>query len=120
MSGQIAWCVELAVKPGQLDSFLELTGEMVGSTRNEPGVLSYQRFVGDDGKVVHAYERYVDADAALAHLRNFGEKFGERFLSMVDRMRFTVYGTPTAELKQLLDGFGAIYLRPFGVFDYWP
>jgi hypothetical protein len=29
---------------------------------------------------------------------------------MVKRRRFTVYSTPTAELKQILDGFGAIYL----------
>jgi hypothetical protein len=39
---------------------------------------------------------------------------------MVDRMRFSVYGTPSAELKELLDGFGAIYLSPFGNFEYWP
>jgi hypothetical protein len=43
-------------------------------------------------------------------LRNFERKFSERFLSMVERRRFTVYSTPTAELKQILDGFGAIYL----------
>jgi hypothetical protein len=35
-------------------------------------------------------------------------------------IRFTVYGTPTAELKQRLDSFGAIYLTPFGAFGYWP
>ena len=38
----ISWHVELAVKPGQLVNFRELTGEMVESTRAEPGVLSYQ------------------------------------------------------------------------------
>jgi quinol monooxygenase YgiN len=120
MSEQISWCVALGVKPGQLDNFMKLTQEMVASTRNEPGVLSYQRFVGDDNKIVHAQERYVDSDAALMHLQNFAEKFAERFVSMVDRMRFTVYGTPTAELKELLDGFGAVYLSPFGDFEYWP
>jgi hypothetical protein len=29
---------------------------------------------------------------------------------MVERRRFTVYSTPPDELKQILDGFGAIYL----------
>jgi len=120
MSEQISWCVELAVKPGQLDNFVELTREMVKSTRNEPGVLSYQRFVSDDGQRVQAYERYVDSDAALVHLQTFSEKFGDRFLSMVDRILFTVYGSPSAKLKELLDGFGAIYLRRFGDFEYWP
>jgi hypothetical protein len=28
----------------------------------------------------------------------------------VERRRLTVYSTPPAELKQILDGFGAIYL----------
>ena len=46
MSEQIAWCVELLIQPGQLDSFLELTAEMVEETAKEPGVLTYQRAIG--------------------------------------------------------------------------
>ena len=57
MSNQISWLVELAVKLGQIDNFRALTGEMVESTREEPGVLSYERFVTDDAKFVHVYER---------------------------------------------------------------
>jgi len=120
MSQQIAWCVELAIKPGQLDDFMELTGEMVEFTRSEPGVLSYRRFISDDDAVVHAIESYVDSDTALMHLQNFAEKFAERFSSMVDRRRFTVYGTPSFKLKELFDGFGAIYLTPFGGFEHKP
>jgi hypothetical protein len=30
-----------------------------------------------------------------------------------------VFGDPSDELKGLLDGFGATYLRPFGNFKYW-
>jgi len=116
MGDQISWQVELAVKPGQLDNFRALTGDMVESTRGEPGVLSYERFVTDDGKFVHVYERYADSAAALAHLRKFGKNFGERFLSMVDRRRFSVFGNPSDQLRELLDGFGATYLRPFGDF----
>ena len=51
---------------------------------------------------------------------NFAEKFAEHFLSMADHKRFTVYGTPSPELKELLDGFSASYLRPFGDLEYWP
>jgi quinol monooxygenase YgiN len=120
MGGEIAWCVELAVKPGRLGSFKELTGEMVETTRHERGVLSYQRFVTADDGIVHVYERYTGSPAAVAHLRNFTEKFGQRFSTMVDRLRFTVYGAPSPELKGLLDGFGAVYLGKFGDFAYWP
>ena len=116
MGEQVAWHVELAIKPGALDDFRTLTGEMVEATRREPGVLSYERFVSVDGKVVHVYERYEDSAAAVAHLRTFRRTFGDRFAALVDRTRFTVYGTPSAELRGMLDGFGAIYLTPFGGF----
>jgi len=114
MCKQVSWQVELAIKPGALDNFRALTAEMMESTRGEPGVLSYERFVSADGQVVHVYERYADSAAAVAHLRTFVRKFGGRFVGMVDRKRFTVYGTPSAELKGMLDEFGATYLEPFG------
>jgi len=116
MAEQVAWHVELAVKPGALDDFRTLTGEMVEATRREPGVLSYERFVSADGKVVHVYERYADSAAAVAHLRTFRRTFGDRFVALVDHTRFTVYGTPSAELRGMLDGFSAMYLAPFGGF----
>jgi quinol monooxygenase YgiN len=118
MGDQIFWHVELAVRPGQIENFRALTGEMVESTRDEPGVLTYERFVSDDGKFVHVYERYADSAAAVAHLRKFGKNFGERFLAMVDRTQFTVFGNPSDELRGLLDGFGVRYLRSFGDFAY--
>jgi quinol monooxygenase YgiN len=119
MGEQISWRVELAVKPGRLENFLALTGEMVTATRDEPGALSFQRFASQDGRFVHVYERYADSAAALAHLRKFETIFSGRFVAMVDRTRFTVYGNPNDELRALLDGFGATYLRPFGDFAYW-
>jgi quinol monooxygenase YgiN len=39
---QIAWWVELSVRPGCLYEFEKLTGEMVAATRAESGVLAYQ------------------------------------------------------------------------------
>ena len=86
---------------------------MVESSRREAGVLCYERFVSADGKFVYAYERYVDSAAALAHLRTFEKNFSRRFLGMVDRRRFTVFGAPTDELRRVLDRFGATYLRLF-------
>jgi len=116
MGDQVSWRVELLVKPGQLENFRALTHEMVESTRGEPGVLNYERFVSTDGTVVYVYERYVNSAAALAHLRTFEQQFGRGFLDMVARTRFTVFGTPSEALRGVLDGFGATYLEPFGGF----
>ena len=52
MSEEVSWLVKLVIKPGQLDNFRALTGEMVESSRREAGVLSYERFVSEDGKFV--------------------------------------------------------------------
>ena len=68
---QISWWVELAVRPGCLDAFAALTGEMVASTHAERGVLAYQRFISDDQQTVHVHERYENSDAAMAHLVRF-------------------------------------------------
>ena len=119
MDWEICWHVELLIKPGQLESFRALTGEMVELTRRERGVLSYQRFISEDGKTVHVFERYENSTAALAHLRTFAKEFAERFQKLVERKSFVVFGDPTAELKAALDRYGATYAKPFGNFAYW-
>ena len=80
MSEEVSWLVELVIKPGQLDRFRALMGEMVASSRREVGVLSHERFVSEDGKFVYAHERYADTAAALAHVRTFEKIFRHRFL----------------------------------------
>jgi quinol monooxygenase YgiN len=119
MGGEISWHVVLRIKPGQLDNFRTLTGEMVAVTRRERGILSYQRFVSDDGTIIHVYERYADSAAAVAHLGAFMKRFAARFSAMVERKAFTVFGHPSAELKAVLNRFNATYLKPFGDFAYW-
>ena len=117
MSNHISWHVELQVKPGQRDAFRAITSEMVESTKSEPGALIYERYLSDDGDIVHVFERYVDPNAALAHLTAFRRMFGERFSAMVDRKRFTVFGTPSVELKEVLDPLGATYVAALAGFS---
>ncbi len=113
MSDEVSWLVELELRPGQRDNFLALTQEMVKVTRGEAGALIYERFISEDGEVIWIYERYADSTAAVAHLRRFAKQFGERFAGMVTRKRFTVFGSPSDELRSVLDGFGATYLAHF-------
>jgi quinol monooxygenase YgiN len=120
MSDEISWQVELAVKPGELDNFRALTRDMVAFAKSEPGVLIYERFVSEDGATVYVYERFADSASALAHLMAFDKLFGERFIAMVERRRFRVYGAPCDELRAILDSFGAVYLRLFDGFSRFP
>lgn len=119
MTEEVSWHVELSVRTGRLNDFRELTGDMVEATRQEHGVLSYQRYVIANGTLVHLYERYENSAAALAHLRNFAARFGSRFSTMVERRRFIVFGRPSDELRRRLDEYGPTYCVPFGDFSYW-
>lgn len=65
---------------------------------------------------MHIYERYADSAAAVVHLEEFAKRFASRFMGMVERKRFTVFGYPSAELKAVLDGFNATYMKAFGDF----
>jgi len=116
---QISWWVELIVRPGCLDEFEMLTGEMVASTQTEAGVLAYQRYISEDRETVYVHERYENSDAAVAHLVKFAATFGERYGILVTRKRFVVFGDPNDALRTLLDRYGATYCRSFGPFQYW-
>jgi len=105
----ISWHVELSVRAGALQAFKTLTAEMMEVTREELGVLLYERFIDPDEKTIHVLERYATSEAAVAHLLVFKARFAPRFGELVVRRRFEVFGSPSAELKALLDGFGSLY-----------
>ena len=117
MDDRVSWVIELAVKPGELESFKALMEEMVAGTSAEPATLGYEWFISDDGGTVHIYEKYADSEAMVAHVNGFMGKWAERFLAAVDVTRFVVYGSPDAAAKEMLDGFGAVYLGPWGGFS---
>jgi quinol monooxygenase YgiN len=116
MGDPVSWVIELAVKPGQLETFRALMNEMVESTRPEPGTLSYEWFVSEDGSVVHIYERYSSSETLVTHFKGFLENFAERFMAAVDPTRFFVYGAPNAEAREFLAESNPTYLGPFGGF----
>lgn len=117
MNRQISWYVELLVKAGALDRFRQLTEHMVESARLEPGTLIYERSISEDWQSVHVYERYEDSTAALAHLKAFQSAYAAQFATMVERVRFVVFGTPSEELRALLRTFGASFVSPLAGFS---
>ena len=117
MKEEVSWQVELAVKASELDNFRALTREMVEYASSEAGVLIYERFISDDGKVVYVYERYADSSSAISHLHAFSELYSKRFVEMVERKRFTVFGIASNDLKEVLNRFDPTYLGPFDGFS---
>ena len=100
---QVAWMFELAVKAGREVDFRALMAEMAEATdRNEPGTLDYEWYVSDDGRRLHLFERYADADAAMTHLARFGKRYMARFFDVLAPERMTVYGSPDDRVRGAL------------------
>lgn len=118
MSAHVSWNLELDIQPGREEDFRALMAEMVAATKAaEPGALIYEWSVTADGKQCHLYERYADSAATLAHLGNFGSKYAERFMAVLTPVRFTIYGTPSTEVKAALAGFNPTYVAPAAGFN---
>jgi quinol monooxygenase YgiN len=108
--------VELEIKPGQEKALKTLVAEMVKDVQtNESGALDYEYHISQEGKC-HLFERYVDGAAAIAHLNTFQRVFAAQFVEVFQPLRFVVYGSPGAEVREALAGFNPIYLQTVGGF----
>ncbi len=112
----VSWNLRVSIREGQSENFRSLMHEMVASAQAEAGTQCYEWFTNSDGTSCHFIERYTDSEAALAHLGGFGANFAERFLACVEPTAIDVYGEPSAEVRGVLDGFGAVYHGTFGGF----
>jgi quinol monooxygenase YgiN len=111
IENEVAWLFELEVQPENRQALEALVPEMIAETKkSEPGSRAYQIFVNEG--TISVYERYDDSDAALTHMKNFGEKFAGRFMALVTPVRFTLLGSPSAELLEVVGPIGAIVNTP--------
>ena len=116
MKDHVSWVIELAVKPGRLDSFKQLMDEMVTGTSEEPETLNYEWYISGDDGTVHIFEKYANSEAMIVHVNGFMEKWAARFMECVDPTRFIVYGDPSPAARELLAPFRGTYLAPWGGF----
>lgn len=116
MSEDVYWVMAATVKDGKLDDLKSLIHELVSEKQtSEPGTLNYEWTLSDDEGTCHIYERFADSAAVLAHLAGF-PAFAERFMDALEATGFVVYGDPTAEVREALAPFGAVFMTPVGGF----
>lgn len=117
MKDHVFWIFEFAVNDGAIDQLKNLMMEMVSATEeNEPGTIGYEWTLSEDSTQCHIHERYADSDATVAHLKTFVEKYAGRLMELGNATRFIVYGNPNNDVKQALEGFGAVYMPSIGGF----
>lgn len=118
MDGRVSWMLELDVQEGREGDLQKLMAEMVAAAQaSEPGTLDYEWSTSADGRRCHIFERYADSAAVLTHLGAFGEKFAGRFMEVLKPVRFVVYGSPSASVKEALAGFSPVYMQSIGGFS---
>ena len=115
MSDDILSIFSLSLKPENFPAFRELVAEIVAVTRQEPGTLTYEYSVSADQRTVHIVERYRP-EGLVPHIDVTFAPYAKRFLDLVTVTGLVVYGTPDAEARKRLDGFGAVYMTPFDGF----
>ena len=124
MSDSVFFIVELEVNPSQIDDLRNVMREMVDVTRrDEPGTLSYEWFLTDDGTACHIYESYADPAAAVVHSATFPAELSRRAQAFLPT-RLTAYGTMTDEIRKKrieplqegVPGISVVLLEPLGGF----
>ncbi|MTD40055.1 hypothetical protein GIX45_15850 [Erwinia sp. CPCC 100877] len=109
MINGVLYIISFEVKPEKEAELRELINDLIESTRLEKGVSNYHW--AKQGAIYHSLEHFADNKSALKHLQNFGEIFAERYMSLGTVLSTTVYGNPSADVRDILDGFGAAYLE---------
>lgn len=112
MSEHVSWMFDLTVNAGKEAELQSLMAEMVAATQaDEPGALDYEWHFSEDGTRLHLFERYVDSEATMVHLGNFGAKFMARFMGCVTPAGMVVYGAPSDAVRKGLAGLRPVYME---------
>jgi quinol monooxygenase YgiN len=116
MKADIYWLCTFRVKPEDFPAFKAVVAPLVAETRKEDGSMAYEYHVTDDHSMIHILEHYRDSAAVVHHVTQTFSRFAEAFTALASVESFVVYGTPEPEARQILDGFGAVYVPPFDGF----
>jgi quinol monooxygenase YgiN len=110
---EIYWFVTATIEPETYDAVVTMLVPLVEATRKEPGNNAYDYSVNTDHTVVHIFESYRDSEALVTHVQDTFSQFAEEFTELISINEFVVYGWPDPAAKQILDGFGSVYMTPF-------
>ena len=111
-TGNIHWIFAATVNENVTKEGVQaLIAEATELTKQEKGCLAYEWHLSEDGKSVHAYERYTDSEAAMVHVNDTFSKISEKVTKVMAR--------PEKDLVPSISkgkGFGAVHFERIGGF----
>lgn len=108
----VTWTIDCRINPADLPAVQQLAHDLTQlCLQEEPGTLGYEWSVDQTGSCVHIYERYVDSEAAMVHIRLFEDRFAARFRSLLRPERVVLIGSPSAQLLTSLEALHPLVLQ---------
>jgi quinol monooxygenase YgiN len=108
-AGYVATMSTGEVLPEQMDYFKQLIKRVVAAVAEEPGTLVYEFSVQPDGKTVDLLEIYQNSEAFVAHIKHVRAEFGQEVGQVRKPGKIVVFGSPDAQLKELLASRNPVY-----------
>lgn len=109
---QIQATALLTIHEGKLEQFKNVAERCVQTVKEkDTGTLQYDWFLNEDQTICEVREKYKDSDSVLEHMGNLGDTLGE-LLSCCD-LSLEIYGTPSQEVLNALNGLDIKYYQPF-------
>ena len=116
MRDDIYWLCVFKIEPANFDKFKAVVAPLVQATKAETGSMAYEYYITEDHSAVHILEHYRTSQAVIDHVQGTFSKFAADFTAIASVVSFDVYGTPNADARKILDGFGAVYHTSFDGF----
>ena len=94
----------------------EKIGEIVAHVKaNQVGALMYEYCINEDEDMLTIYERYASNEGVLAHGANI-QPYVYFFEEVVQLKKFIAFGPVSAQVRELLSGFGVEFQKPLAGF----
>ena len=110
MTDNIYWILKAEIKNGNLDELKRLAEECCEITKTEPGVMVYEWSIAEGLEILHIYERYLDSDAAMAHMANLSEKL-PKLMDLVNVTEIECYGKASSDFREAAKDFPIVYME---------
>ena len=102
--------IELA----DLDPYRMISEQVEAAAEDYPGILFHRSYQIDDSRVA-VLEEYLDSDTLINWAPVFAKNSGN-FGSLVKSMTYDVFGNPSKNCREMLDGWGAVYFKKIAGF----
>ena len=114
---KVSYVLEFTINDGQMEAFKEKAkGYIKAVQEGEPGTLTYQWNIGEDGKHCLLHEVFESSEALLTHFGNVGPSLPD-LIAIAPITRLEVFGDASNDARAALDTLGSTYFPHFAGFE---